>query len=132
MDYRRNGRFRIWEVAITTPIDQQLASLPKMDRKDLLALWQKLFDGPANPALRREVIVLILASRLQEKVHGGLAASAVIVEHAICSFSDVISECLLKRKSSLLRYLQYLLRTAGAVRFSVHSLGPAYSLDSRS
>jgi hypothetical protein len=47
-----------------------------MHRKDLLALWQKLFDGPANPALRREVIVPILAYRLQENAYGGLKVSA--------------------------------------------------------
>jgi len=47
-----------------------------MHRKDLLALWQKLFDRPANPALRREVIVPILAYRLQENAYGGLKASA--------------------------------------------------------
>ena len=40
-----------------------------MDRKDLLVLWQKLFDKPAIPALRREVMVPILAYRLQEKAY---------------------------------------------------------------
>ncbi len=46
-----------------------------MNRKDLLVFWQKLFDKPASPALRREVIVPILAYRLQEKAYGGLKAS---------------------------------------------------------
>jgi hypothetical protein len=46
-----------------------------MDRKDLLALWQKLFGRPASHALRREVMVPILAYRLQEKAYGGLKAS---------------------------------------------------------
>lgn len=48
-----------------------------MARKDLLVLWQKLFNKPASPALRREVIVPILAYRLQEKAYGGLKASVV-------------------------------------------------------
>jgi hypothetical protein len=46
-----------------------------MDRKDLLALWQKLFGRPASSALRREVMVPILAYRLQEMAYGGIKAS---------------------------------------------------------
>jgi hypothetical protein len=57
--------------------DQRLAALPKMDRKALLTLWQELFSKPANPALRREVLIPILAYRLQEKAYGGLKAPAI-------------------------------------------------------
>jgi hypothetical protein len=56
-------------------IDQQLAALPEMSRKELQALWAKLFDNPPTPSLRREVLVPILAYRLQENAFGGLKPS---------------------------------------------------------
>ena len=40
-----------------------------------MALWEQLFGKPASPALRREVMVPILAYRLQEKAYGGLKTS---------------------------------------------------------
>jgi hypothetical protein len=56
-------------------LNQQLAALPKMERAALQALWQQLFDKPPNPSLRREVLVPILAYRLQEVDCGGMKAS---------------------------------------------------------
>lgn len=53
-------------------LDDRLAALPRMSRKALQALWTKLFGKPPNPALRREVLVPILAYRLQEVTLGGL------------------------------------------------------------
>jgi hypothetical protein len=47
-----------------------------MSRKDLIALWEKVFDTPANRALRRELMVPILAYRLQELAFGGLKPSS--------------------------------------------------------
>lgn len=43
-----------------------------MPRENLIALWEKLFDTPPNHALRREVLIPILAYRLQELAFGGL------------------------------------------------------------
>jgi hypothetical protein len=62
-------------VAIKTTINQQLASLPKMSRAGLIALWEQVFDTPANRALRRELMIPILAYRLQELAFGGLKSS---------------------------------------------------------
>ena len=56
-------------------MNQQLAALPNMGRKALQALWQQLFGKLPNPSLRREVLVPILAYRLQEVNCGGLKAS---------------------------------------------------------
>jgi hypothetical protein len=56
-------------------LNQQLAALPKMERKALQALWQRLFGKPSNPSLRREVLIPILAYRLQEVNCGGIKAS---------------------------------------------------------
>lgn len=54
------------------PLDQQLAALPKMSRKAIQALWADLFGKAPSPSLRREVLVPILAYRLQEVAFGGL------------------------------------------------------------
>ena len=54
------------------PLDQQLAALPKMSRKTIQALWADLFGKVPSPSLRREVLVPILAYRLQEVTFGGL------------------------------------------------------------
>ena len=56
-------------------LDDKLAGLPKMGRKDLQALWFKLFNRPPSAKLRREVLVPILAYRLQETALGGLKSS---------------------------------------------------------
>jgi hypothetical protein len=63
------------EATIKAPIDQQLATLPTMPRADIIALWEKVFDAPANRALRRELMVPILAYRIQELAFGGLKSS---------------------------------------------------------
>jgi hypothetical protein len=60
---------------IKPSIDQELAALPKMDRRGRLALWEQLFGKPPNPAIRLEVMVPVLAYRLQEKAYGGLKPS---------------------------------------------------------
>jgi hypothetical protein len=77
MDWRRKRPILSPKTSTQATINQQLADLPKMDRKGLLALWKQLFDKAASPALRREVIVPILAYRLQENAYGGLKASLV-------------------------------------------------------
>jgi hypothetical protein len=43
-----------------------------MPREELLTLWQENFGKPASPRLRRELILPILAYRIQERVYGGL------------------------------------------------------------
>jgi hypothetical protein len=49
-----------------------LEQLPSLERASLLDLWQKSFDRPASPGLRRELMLPILAFRIQELAHGGL------------------------------------------------------------
>lgn len=61
--------------AIEVSLNQQLTALPEMNRKALRTLWERLFGKPSNPALRREILVPILAYRLQEIAFGGLKAS---------------------------------------------------------
>ncbi|MGO9325072.1 MAG: DUF2924 domain-containing protein [Terracidiphilus sp.] len=63
------------ETAPKPSLNQQLAALPKMDRIALQGLWERLFLKPPNRALRREVLVPIIAYRLQELALGGLKGS---------------------------------------------------------
>ena len=75
--------------------DQQLAGLPKMDRKSLDGLWKQLFDNPPSRSLRRETLIPILAYRLQEKAYGGLKAPvakrlrAILEEEKRCGGTSV-------------------------------------------
>src|SRR5260370_2534063 len=56
-------------------LDEQLKQLPGMNRATLRALWQELFGQLPHKRLRRELLVPILAYRLQEKALGGLKPS---------------------------------------------------------
>ncbi len=75
MDCRRKQLLLSLKPAIQAKLNQQLEALPKMERKALQALWQRLFRKPPNPSLRREVLIPILAYRLQEVAWGGMNAS---------------------------------------------------------
>jgi hypothetical protein len=56
-------------------LNQQLAALPKMDREALQGLWERLFLSHPNRSLRREILIPIIANRLQEVAFGGLKGS---------------------------------------------------------
>lgn len=56
-------------------LDQRLALLPALPRKDLEKLWMEHFEKPLGHGLRRENVVRILAYRLQEKAYGGVKPS---------------------------------------------------------
>ena len=56
------------------PIANLLVKLPSLDKPQLRELWQKSFDRPASPRLRRELMLPILAFRIQELSQGGLPA----------------------------------------------------------
>jgi hypothetical protein len=75
MDYRRKRPNLSPKPAIKPTLNQHLATLPMMDRRALQGLWERLFLKPPNPSLRREVLIPILAYRLQEKQFGQLRSS---------------------------------------------------------
>jgi hypothetical protein len=56
-------------------VEHQLAQLPNMSRLELRLLWKQLFDLEPSPMLRREVLMPILAYRIQENAYGGLKES---------------------------------------------------------
>jgi hypothetical protein len=57
------------------PIDQRLATLPKLSKTALGELWKELFSSSPPPQLRRPLMVPILAYRLQEQAFGSLNAA---------------------------------------------------------
>ena len=55
-----------------TEISNKLQELPHLPKPELLALWRELFAKPAHPRLRRNLMIPLLAYRLQEQAYGGL------------------------------------------------------------
>jgi len=53
-------------------VQNQLAILPKMSKAQLLNLWREHFNKIAPSQVRRELLVRILAYKIQEKAFGGL------------------------------------------------------------
>ena len=56
-------------------IREQLAKLHSFSRERLLELWQKLHRRAAPPGIRRELMVPLLAYKIQENACGGLKPS---------------------------------------------------------
>lgn len=54
------------------PVAIRLAELPKLDKIALARLWKELFDAVPLPKLRRDLMIPILAHRLQEQTFGSL------------------------------------------------------------
>lgn len=55
---------------------EKIASLSAMDRAALLKLWGETYQTPPPPKLRKELMVPILAYRIQEVEFGGLSNTA--------------------------------------------------------
>src|SRR6185437_6987978 len=55
---------------------QKIATLPGLSKAQLLPLWAENFTTPPPPKLRKELMVPILAYRMQEREFGGLSHSA--------------------------------------------------------
>jgi hypothetical protein len=58
------------------PIDQRLATLPKLSKTALRELWKQLFSTSSPPQLRRHLMIPILAYRLQEQAFGSISAAS--------------------------------------------------------
>jgi hypothetical protein len=60
---------------MSAEITAKLEVLPHLPKLELRALWQEIFAKPAHPRLRRNLMIPILAYRLQEQAYGGLKPS---------------------------------------------------------
>ena len=56
------------------PIAQRLAALPQLSKTALFDLWKQLFNASPSPKLRRDLMIPILAFRLQEQAFGSVGA----------------------------------------------------------
>ena len=56
----------------------KLSELEALERSDLQALWQRLFKQPAPPKMHKQVMMALLAYRLQERHEGGLSNAALV------------------------------------------------------
>jgi len=57
---------------MTENLIDEISKLPTLSRADLLSLWRELFSQPAHPRLRRDLMIPILAYKLQERAYSGL------------------------------------------------------------
>ncbi len=57
-------------------LTDRISALPGLNKAQLLLLWRENFSKAPPPKLRKELMVPILAYRMQEKEHGGLSHSA--------------------------------------------------------
>jgi hypothetical protein len=57
-------------------ISEQIASLPGMSKQQLLAIWKENFGKDAPAHLRKQLMVPVLAYRIQEREYGGLSHAA--------------------------------------------------------
>jgi hypothetical protein len=57
-------------------LSERLKSLPGLDKPALCKLWSELFKEPVPIGVRRELVVRILAYRLQEQAFGDLSPAS--------------------------------------------------------
>lgn len=57
-------------------VDDVLKTLPGMNRDALCRQWQESFRKPAPAGVRKEILIRILAYRIQEQAYGGLSAQS--------------------------------------------------------
>ena len=57
-------------------LSDQIAALPSLNKAQLLAIWAENFSKDPPPKLRKELMVPILAYRMQERELGGLSHTA--------------------------------------------------------
>jgi hypothetical protein len=89
-----------------------LQQLPTLDKAHLWRLWLELFGQPATPRLRRELMVPILAYRLQEKELGELPVRqrnrlrALTMEDRGIALTRIVTVPQIKRGTQLIREWQ--------------------------
>jgi hypothetical protein len=54
------------------PVAERLAALPALSKAALCGLWEGLFGSPPPQHLRRELMIAVLAYRIQEQAFGSI------------------------------------------------------------
>jgi hypothetical protein len=61
---------------MNTALSDQIANLPTMKRTELLAIWAKNFNQAPPASMRTDLMIPMLAYRIQEREFGGLSNAA--------------------------------------------------------
>jgi Protein of unknown function (DUF2924) len=61
---------------LSADLSRKIASLPDLNKAQLLKVWAENFNQGPPPKLRKEIMVPILAYRMQEREFGGLSHAA--------------------------------------------------------
>jgi hypothetical protein len=64
------------EAVLRTTLSERIATLPSLKKARLLLVWQENFDQPPPAHLRRDLMIPLLAYRMQEREYGGLSHAA--------------------------------------------------------
>jgi hypothetical protein len=59
-------------IQLDMDVSERLKTLPAMSKPALSRLWEELFNKPVPQRIRKELMVRILAYRIQEQAFGGL------------------------------------------------------------
>jgi Protein of unknown function (DUF2924) len=57
-------------------LTETLKTLPELGREDLIERWMTLYGGAPPPRTSRSLLIRAVAYKMQERVYGGLSASA--------------------------------------------------------
>jgi Protein of unknown function (DUF2924) len=57
-------------------LSEQIAILPSLNKAQLIAIWAENFNKAPPPNLRKDLMVPVLAYRMQEREFGGLSHAA--------------------------------------------------------
>lgn len=107
----------------------KIADLPGLNKAELWSIWQANFDQPAPPHLRKELLVPILAYRIQEKAYGGLSPKA---RKKLREIAESLNTTSRKRKSSSLQPGTRLVRSWLGVLHQVTVLSSGYEYNGKS
>jgi hypothetical protein len=76
LDYSRKGSVNVrLEVTMPESIAERLATLPALNKAALCVLWKQLFNASPPAQLRKNLMISILAYRIQEQAHGPLSTA---------------------------------------------------------
>jgi hypothetical protein len=62
---------------VSDSVADEIAKLPTLTREQLRAKWRTALKQPAPPHLRKQLLVPLLAYKLQEQAYGGLKPHAL-------------------------------------------------------
>ena len=62
---------------MSSRLDDRVIALQVLRRAELLARWKRAFGRPAPKRISRELLLLALAYRMQERAEGGLSQAAL-------------------------------------------------------